>query len=92
MGLVFFGLVGSNKGFLSMEVISACFIGEEKIPVDKERLKMRVGECIRKQEGDQSSCGGLRSKVQVLMWMSEKSLALSSVVKWSNKESIERSW
>lgn len=35
-------LVGSSEGLLSMEVTSACFSEEVKLPLERERLKMFV--------------------------------------------------
>lgn len=37
-----FRLEGSMEHFLSMGQTSACFRGQGKMPVERERLKMRV--------------------------------------------------
>ena len=40
MALKSLGLVGSSEGFLSMGVICACFRGEGKVPLERERFKL----------------------------------------------------
>lgn len=40
MDLRLFSLVGSSEGFINMGGTSACFSGERKVPIERERLKM----------------------------------------------------